>query len=227
MRVDRVLLGSGNPHKAEEIEAVLAACAEAGGERAPTVVPLDHVLPEAEEPVEDGDTFRANAEKKARHYAARAGMPALADDSGLAVDALEGAPGVVSARYAGASGTREQRDRANNRRLLSELAGVAKSRRSARFVCVMVLAVPDDAGAGTRVEAVGEGTVEGCVLTPAETADPDRPELGRGEGGFGYDPLFELPDGRTTAELTPAEKNAISHRGRAIRALWEAWSEKS
>lgn len=147
---------------------------------------------------EDGETFTANAEKKARAALAATGLPALADDSGLEVDALDGAPGVRSARYAGPG----QDDAANNAKLLAALASVPDARRTARFRCA--LAFVDAAGTLT----VAEGTLEGRIG-----------QAPRGAGGFGYDPLFLLPDGRTLAELSAAEKNAISHRGQALRKM--------
>lgn len=147
---------------------------------------------------EDGETFTANAEKKARAALAATGLPALADDSGLDVDALDGAPGVRSARYAGPG----QDDAANNAKLLAALASVPDARRTARFRCA--LAFVDAAGTLT----VAEGTLEGRIG-----------QAPRGAGGFGYDPLFLLPDGRTLAELSAAEKNAISHRGQALRKM--------
>ena len=155
------------------------------------------------EPEETGRTFRDNACLKAAAYARHCGCLALADDSGLCVDALGGAPGVHSARFA------EQHDAgrgdaANNALLLRRLRTVPEARRTARFVCVLALA--DAAG---RILYTSEGVVEGRVL----------PEP-RGEGGFGYDPLFfHPPSGRATAELPPAEKHAISHRGQATRRL--------
>ena len=129
-------------------------------------------------------------------------MRCLAEDSGLEVDALGGKPGVVSARYSGTSGTREERDRANNQKLLAELAGVDSGRRQARFVCAMCVADPDGS-----IVATSRGTYEGVVT--------DEP---RGHNGFGYDPLLYLPDvGKTSAELTPEQKNARSHRNEAAR----------
>ncbi|MDZ4654904.1 MAG: RdgB/HAM1 family non-canonical purine NTP pyrophosphatase [Coriobacteriia bacterium] len=153
---------------------------------------------------EAGSSFLENARLKARAYAERFGMPALADDSGLQVDALGGEPGVYSSRYAGADGD----DAANNRKLLDALSEVDDSRRTARFRSVIVLVYADGA------ETVAEGVCEGVI-----GHEP------RGEGGFGYDPLF-LPvatPGRTMAELTLEEKNAISHRGAALRALRRAF----
>jgi XTP/dITP diphosphohydrolase len=155
---------------------------------------------------EDADTFVGNAVKKAREVSAATGLPALADDSGLLVDALGGAPGVLSARYAGPGATAA----ANNAKLLAALAAVPPPRRAARFHAVLALA--DEAGPlGQRAPAVitAEGTCEGSIaLAP------------RGTGGFGYDPLFLLPDRDVTmAELERAEKRARSHRGLAVRAI--------
>lgn len=148
---------------------------------------------------EDGATFELNAAKKAEALCALMGTPALADDSGLVVDALGGAPGVRSARYANAT-TKHDRDAANRKRLLRELTGVPIDRRTARFVCVLAYAVP---GAATQFF---RGLMEGYIGTEE-----------RGSGGFGYDPLVVLPGGRTLAELDEMEKNAISHRGRAVQ----------
>ena len=154
-----------------------------------------------EAPPEDGLTFVENAIIKARHAAERTGLPALADDSGLVVDALGGAPGVRSARYAGAGST----DAANNEKLLAALEGVGESERSARFECAVVwMRGPRD-----PTPLIARGTWAGRVL-----AAP------RGTGGFGYDPLFFDPStGRTAAELVPLAKDAASHRGQALRAL--------
>ncbi|RMF84341.1 MAG: XTP/dITP diphosphatase [Planctomycetota bacterium] len=167
-------------------------------------------FPDVPEAVEDGETFAENARRKALHYAAATGLPTLADDSGLEVDALGGAPGVRSARYAG-----EPRDDArNNARLVAELRDVPEGERTARFCCAMALAV------GDKVVCEADGVVEGRII--------DEP---RGTNGFGYDPHFLVPDlGRTTAELPPDEKNALSHRGRALRAILpqiEAWVRRS
>ncbi len=153
---------------------------------------------------EDGLTFVENALAKARHAAERTGRPALADDSGLEVDALDGAPGVHSARYAGPGAP----DGANNEKLLRALAGTPEGARGARFQCVVVfLRHPRD-----PVPLIAQGTWEGRVL-----AAP------RGERGFGYDPLFlDLASGRTAAELPPERKDAASHRGQALRALLAA-----
>jgi XTP/dITP diphosphohydrolase len=160
-------------------------------------------LPEV---VEDGDTFRANAEKKARAVAQWTGCLSLADDSGLEVAALGGLPGVHSAYYAGP----EANDTANNAKLLQALAEVAAPRRAA-FVCTMALCEP------TGPCQFFLGRLEGEIL-----AEP------RGAGGFGYDPLFLVPDfGKTLAELPLAEKNGISHRGRALRQVVDFLSQNS
>ena len=157
------------------------------------------------ETIEDGLTFRDNALKKAREAMRFTGLPALADDSGLVVDALDGRPGVHSARFAGEGSG----DAANNRRLLEELNGIPTDRRQAAFVCVLAFVTPEG------IEQVFSGRVGGLVLTSE-----------RGEGGFGYDPLF-LVDGfcRTMAELTLQEKNSISHRGQALQLFQEFLSK--
>jgi len=157
-------------------------------------------LPEAPDVVEDGDTLEANALKKARETAAACGGMCLADDTGLEVDALGGAPGVYSARYAGEDVSYED----NWRKLLRELDGVPEARRTARFRTVMALVDPRD---GT--EFTVEGALEGRILSSPS-----------GEGGFGYDPVFLVPElDRTLAEMDLAEKNTISHRGRAGVAM--------
>ncbi len=193
-----ILLATNNAHKVAEIRAVFA---EAGV----SVQSLAEAGVEGPEPIEDQPTFEANALIKAQHYARRTDRVCLADDSGLMVDALHGEPGVRSARYAGVEGDRKRVDAANNAKLLGALAAVPDAKRTARFVCVMVLA---DA---QRELALARGKVEGRILrTP------------RGDNGFGYDPLMHLTEaGRTAAELSPAQKNAISHRGRAAIAMLE------
>lgn len=187
------------------------------------------------EPVEDQLTFEGNAVLKARHYARATNMWTLADDSGLEVDALGGEPGVRSARYAGAAGPRADIDLANNRLLLERLGGTPADYRTARFVCAMALvsptpllensifkgALPADIEADD-ILALVRGTVEGRILLPEEAADPTQPQRGRGRNGFGYDPLFLVPElGQTTAELPPNEKNRRSHRGNASRLMWQ------
>lgn len=184
----RIVLATHNAGKTAELRRILGdldvQLLDAG----------DVELPDVEE---TGATFTDNALLKARAGAAACGLPCVADDSGLVVDALDGAPGVRSARYAGVHGD----DEANLRLVLEHMDGVAE--RAARFVCVAALAAPDGR------EWTAEGVLEGQL-----TREP------RGAGGFGYDPIFQpLDDARTTAELPPEDKDAISHRGRAFRAL--------
>lgn len=183
-----VVLATRNAHKTEELSALLS--------KLPVRLLSFRDFPDMPDVVEDGETLEANAVKKALAVAAATGLPSLADDTGLEVEALAGAPGVRSARYAGESTDWE----ANNRKLLAELVGLPLERRAARFRCVMALATTD--GAVTTAEGVTRG-----VILDEE----------RGDGGFGYDPLF-LPDGhaRTYAEMTASEKNAVSHRGKAV-----------
>lgn len=188
----RLLLASRNPGKLRELRALLA-------DLTIRVLGPDQVeaLPEVEE---SGVTFRANAELKARACAAAAGCWALADDSGLEVDALDGAPGARSARFAGDDAT----DAENNARLLDALEGVPPAQRTARFRCVVVVADPD----GT-ILAAAAGTTEGRI--------GDAP---RGSGGFGYDPLFLSDDlGIPFGEALPEEKNRVSHRARALAQI--------
>lgn len=152
-------------------------------------------FPQVPEVEEDGDTFEANAEKKARAFGEATGLLSLADDSGLCVDALHGAPGVYSARYGRSDAQRVMR-------LLAELDGTPVAERAAHFECALCLWTPDGPRGSTHGRCDGR-----IALAP------------RGDGGFGYDPVFELPDGRTLAELTPDEKSAVSHRGQAFRRL--------
>ena len=190
----KVVIATSNPHKVDEIAAVL-------GQIGIECVPMEGAgIPE---PEEDGATFEENARIKAVAYAKALGVTVLADDSGLEVDALGGAPGVHSARYAGIGETRAERDAANNAKLLRALEGVPQARRTARFVCVLSVARPDGS-----IVAEARGHFEGFIG-----------EAPRGANGFGYDPLLVLADGRTSAELTSAEKNARSHRGNALRTL--------
>jgi XTP/dITP diphosphohydrolase len=161
------------------------------------------------EPHETGRTFETNARIKARYYAARSGLPTLADDSGLEVDALGGGPGVFTRRYAGPAAT----DADNNAKLLRELGGLPAERRGARYVCVLALALPGEAGPRGAVRVLSRrGTCRGRIATGL-----------RGDGGFGYDPLFEPqqepPGGRTLGEWSAAEKHAVSHRARAARRM--------
>ena len=196
---DRIVLATGNRGKLAEIRALL----EPLGVR---VSPQSEFgVPEA---VEDGETFVANALIKARNAAAFTGLPAIADDSGLAVDALGGRPGVHSARYAGPGAS----DDDNIERLLAELDGVPAERRGAGFHCAAVF-VADAADGAPLVE---EGVWRGRIL-----------ESRRGSGGFGYDPVFYDPQaGCASAELAPAAKNERSHRGRAFRALCHELAER-
>jgi XTP/dITP diphosphohydrolase len=186
----RLCFASGNKHKIAEISAMLQP---RGWQVEPLVLTVD----------EDADTFAGNAEKKARAALLQSDLPSLADDSGLEVDALDGAPGVKSARYAG----EPSNDAANNAKLLAALDGVPDARRTARFRCALVFVDAD----GTRL--VADGACEGRIGHAA-----------RGTGGFGYDPLFFVDgdaQGRTMAELAPDEKNRISHRARALARLVE------
>lgn len=193
----RLLVATSNPHKLREIGQILTPLGL-------SVVSLAEVAGALEEPAEDGTTFAENARAKATTYAKATGLACLSEDSGLEVDALSGAPGVYSARYAGVGETRDQRDEANNQKLLRELARMGPAPRSARFVCAACLV--DHSG---RVLTETRGTFEGEIGTAP-----------RGENGFGYDPLLWLPElGKTAAELSPEEKHARSHRGQAMRAL--------
>lgn len=196
MTASRLVLATRNAHKVEELRDILADVLEQTG--------LDLVdvteFPDVQDVVESGVTFAANATLKAEAVASATGLPALADDSGLAVDVLGGSPGVFSARWSGVSG--EDKDRANNDLLLAQLGDVPDEHRAAGFVCAAALAVPG------RATIVREGAVRGVLGRES-----------RGTNGFGYDPLLVLPDGRALAELTAQEKHAISHRGRAFRLL--------
>ena len=188
----RLVLASANPDKAAEIAAILRA-AVPGLDLAPRPAGLADVE-------ETGTTLLENARLKAAAIAAATGEAAVADDTGLVVDALDGAPGVYSARFAGSDATYAD----NVAKLLTELDGVAPERRTARFETVALVRWPDGR------EVAGTGAVDGVITTVAQ-----------GGSGFGYDPIF-VPlegDGRTFAELTADEKHALSHRGRAFRAL--------
>lgn len=188
----RVVVATGNAHKVTELRDILAPWLNgielvSGGEF------------EVPEPVEDGTTFAQNALIKARAYARATGLPAIADDSGLCVDILGGAPGIFSARWSGAHGN----DAANRHLLLAQLADVPLANRGAHFHCAAALVTPEGR------EEVREGDMPGTLLT-AE----------RGSGGFGYDPIFApVGSSRSNAELSPEEKDAISHRGKAFAQL--------
>jgi XTP/dITP diphosphohydrolase len=194
---ERLLIGSGNPGKQREYRELLAGLDL-------VLVTPDQLDPVPPEPEESGATFAENASHKARAYASASGLRAVADDSGLEVDALHGAPGLRSRRFFGEDATPQDR----NARLLALLEGV--ERRGARFVCVTALAQPDG-----RVELF-DGEVRGEIgLRP------------RGEGGFGYDPIFVIAgDGRTMAELPADEKHRVSHRGLAVAKLRAYLSEE-
>ncbi len=187
----KLIVASNNAKKRKEIAAILGA--------------LGVELVAAEETVfveviEDADSFAGNARKKAEAFAHANHLPALADDSGLCVDALDGAPGICSSRYAGLDGN----DNANNAKLLEKLAGLKN--RTAHFACALHLAFPDN-----RPPITAEAQVNGEILTAAV-----------GDSGFGYDPLFLCPElGKAFAEASPEEKAGVSHRGRALRKLAE------
>ena len=202
----RLLVGTNNPNKAREIGELLA------GAEIEIVAPLD--LGIDDEPEENGATFEENALIKARFYSARTGLPGLADDSGLAVDALGGRPGVFSSRYAPTDSERIAR-------LLGELEGVAPEVRTARFVCAAALVVPGGAELPLVGEPRGPGMADGArEIVEVGTCEGRIALEPRGENGFGYDPVFYLPDAdKTMAELSPEAKNARSHRGRALRAI--------
>lgn len=186
----QIVLASGNAGKIREIQALLAGH---------TIVPQSAFnVAECEE---TGITFVENAILKARNAARQCKLPSIADDSGLVVDALDGAPGVFSARYAGIGAS----DQDNIEKLLRELQGVPDQQRSARFICVMVFM----AHAGDPCPVIAQGVWEGRILAQAA-----------GENGFGYDPVFWVPEHNcASAELTPAVKNSLSHRGKALRDL--------
>ena len=196
----RVLIATRSAAKARELRELL----EIPGLE---LVSLDELAIAGEIP-EDGQTFDENAVKKALGYARLAGLPAIADDSGLEVDALDGAPGLRTRRFAGPDASDEE----NNAHLLRLLEGVPPEQRTARYRCTLALAEQPVAGAVIATPRLSHGTLEGHIaLSP------------RGRGGFGYDPIFE-PEGepsggRTLAEYSPAAKNRISHRGRAARAM--------
>lgn len=189
---EKIILASNNVAKAREIQAVLDP------QRFHLIRQSEYDVPEV---AETGTTFVENAIIKARHAALKTGLPALADDSGLEVDALQGAPGVYSARYASENAD----DASNNAKLLNDLADLAEARRTARFRCMIVYM----RHAQDPMPVICAGTWEGSILT--ET---------RGDNGFGYDPLFYVPTHRcSSAQLHPDEKNRISHRAQALQKL--------
>ena len=196
----RIVLATRNDHKVGELRGILA---DILGELDLEIVGLSE-FPDAPDVIEDGVTFAENATLKARAAAVATGLPALADDSGLAVDVLGGAPGIFSARWAGRHGD----DRANYELLLAQMSDVRDEHRGAGFVCAAVLVLPDG-----RV-LVEEGQFRGTLARAP-----------RGANGVGYDPILLLADGCTAAELSPEEKNAMSHRGNAFRALSERFRD--
>ena len=191
--IRELVLATHNRHKAAELIALL-------GGLGIMIHTLDE-FPDAPDVVEDGDSCEANAVKKARAIAEYTGLPAVADDTGLEVDALGGRPGIYAARYAGEGATYED----NCRKLLRELMGVPREQRTARFLTVAALALPSD---GTRVV---RGTLDGLIAEEAS-----------GTAGFGYDPVFLIPElGMTLAQLSADQKNRISHRAKAFTKMRE------
>ena len=214
----RIIVATHNEGKLKEIRRILA---EDLGETAQQVELVSAGSLNLPDPVEDGVTFQENALLKARDVAARTGCPAIADDSGLIVDVMGNAPGILSARWAGKHGD----DKANNALLLAQIADIPDAKRTARFRCAAALVVPQtEAGAGADGRyAIAQEIVETGEMPGVLLHEP------HGEHGFGYDPLF-VPDDQparaveageklTSAQMEPAEKNAISHRGKALRAL--------
>lgn len=197
--IRELVLATRNRNKVIELVALL-------GDLGITIRTLDE-FPDAPDVVEDGDTCEANAVKKARAIAESTGLPAVADDTGLEVDALGGRPGVYAARYAGEDATYED----NCRKLLLELTGVPREQRTARFLTVAAIALPSD---GIRV---AQGTLEGVIAEEAS-----------GTLGFGYDPVFLIPElGKTLAQLPADQKNTISHRAKAFAKVREMLSASS
>ena len=195
----RIVIATRSVHKLRELRELLSL-------EHTDLVSLDELGVDGD-PVEDGDTFETNARIKARFAARATGLPALADDSGIEVDALGGRPGVRTRRYAGEDATDEQ----NNRKLLSALAGLPSGQRGARYVCVLAFAEPSPDGGALRI-VTARGTCRGRIA-----AAP------KGSGGFGYDPIFEPdsepPGGRTLGQWSADAKNEISHRARAARRM--------
>jgi XTP/dITP diphosphohydrolase len=197
-RGEQIVLASNNPGKVREINQLLAS------QQISVLAQKEFDIPDA---VEDGLSFVENAIKKARHAARLSGLPAIADDSGIEVDALHGAPGIYSARYAGTGAS----DQANLEKLLAELAEVPENARSARFQCLMVYM----RHAEDPTPIICQGTWEGSILF-----EP------RGDNGFGYDPVFHVPTHDCSSAELPAEvKNSLSHRGQALHKLLEELSK--
>ncbi len=194
--MNRIVLATKNKGKIREMRELLAPMNI-------EVLSLADFAP-TDDAEENGATFAENAMIKARYYFAHTGTPCLADDSGLEVDALGGRPGVYSARYSGEDAT----DASNNAKVLREMADIPQKERTARFRCAMALV-------GDGIELTTDGTCEGVLLTEE-----------RGNGGFGYDPLFYIPAfERTLAEMSSEEKNGISHRGSAVRKMADLIAE--
>lgn len=193
----QVMIASNNPGKVREFKAMLSTF---GVE----VTSLEN-LPEPIDVAETGHTFRENAKLKAEEICRRTNMITIADDSGLVVDALNGRPGIYSARYAGP----QKNDHDNLQKVLNELAGITKQQRTARFVCVLAVSIP------TQETRYVEGEYDGLIL-----------EKPVGENGFGYDPIFFITDAeKTLAQMSQEEKNKISHRANAIRKLEKLWPD--
>ncbi|MES9992056.1 MAG: XTP/dITP diphosphatase [Candidatus Thiodiazotropha sp.] len=194
---EKIVLASNNAGKVREINQLLT------GEQITVVAQKDFNIPDA---IEDGLSFVENAIKKARHAAGLSGLPAIADDSGIEVDALNGAPGIYSARFAGPAAS----DEANLQKLLAHLKQTPDEQRSARFQCLMVYM----RHAEDPTPIICQGTWEGRILHQPQ-----------GENGFGYDPIFYVPSHNcSSAELEPDVKNSLSHRGQALQALLQALS---
>ena len=239
----KILLATSNQHKVEEIRRVFEQM-QSRSELHIELVGLSDLAVRHPQPAEDCESFEGNAKIKALHYARLSGHLSLADDSGLQVNVLHGAPGVRSARYAGVGGRRHVADQANNALLLKNLGDTPSQKRTAHFVCAMVLCAPmaptghaegrtkeaavsrsqspvHSAPTDARVVALVRAEMEGRILGPGDEGYHLDMPSGRGTHGFGYDPLFLLPDvGKTTAELEPDAKNRDSHRGRAARKMW-------
>lgn len=196
----KIVLASGNQGKLKELQATLAS------KQIEFIPQTFFDIPDA---IEDGLSFVENAIIKARHASKLTGLPALADDSGLEVDALNGEPGIYSARYAGTNGDRASNDAANNNLLLQKLEGVAEDQRSARFHCAIAFVRYEK----DPLPLICQGSWEGRILL-SQT----------GENGFGYDSLFYVPSHQcASAQLDPAVKNQLSHRGQAIQQLLQRW----
>lgn len=205
-----IVLATGNPKKVRELQEIM-------DEIGVKIIALGDLGMDLTEPEETGSTFEENARIKAIGYAEQTGRLCLADDSGLVVDSLDGAPGVYSARYScdldPSDLPREQRDALNNKKLLDVLGDRVIADRQARFVCAMCLAGPSQDGSGCEVLAEAVGTFEGAIGKPGDVP--------RGEFGFGYDPIFLVApeDITTSAELEPELKHKLSHRGAASRIM--------